>query len=83
MSELSTVQPEPFCWTSSHAGRPFFTMKAFLVATICLLTLCSLSRADLKIPSSVFEMEELDEAKAKAAEKGKPLIFVVTDPNTN
>lgn len=72
-----------YCWTSGVTSLDFLTMKTILVASICLFTLGSVSRADLKIPSSVFQMEELDEAKAKAAEKGKPLIFVVTDPNTN
>lgn len=38
--------------------------------------------AELKIPSSVFTMEELDEAKAEAAEKEEPLVFVYTDPGT-
>lgn len=39
-------------------------------------------RAELKVPSSVFTMEELDEAKAEATEKEEPLIFVYTDPGT-
>ncbi len=38
--------------------------------------------ADMKIPRSVFEMEALDEAKAEAAEEGKPIVFVLTDPGT-
>jgi hypothetical protein len=38
---------------------------------------------ELKIPRSVFQMEQLDEAKQKAAEEEEPLIFVITDPGTS
>lgn len=52
-----------------------------------LICLCSLLlfavNADVRIPSSVFNMEELEEAKAEAFEEKKPLIFVYTDPGTS
>ena len=36
--------------------------------------------ADLRVPSSVFTMDELAEAQAKAAEDEEALIFLYTDP---
>lgn len=54
-----------------------------------LLTVCGLAlffslsaRAELRVPSSVFKMDELEEAKAKATAEKEPLIFVYTDPGT-
>lgn len=47
---------------------------AFLAGPFC--------QAEMRIPSSVFTMEELAEAKQEAAEKEEPLIFVYTDPGT-
>ena len=38
--------------------------------------------AELRVPSSVFEMDELEEAKAKAAKDKEPLVIVYTDPGT-
>ena len=34
------------------------------------------------IPSFVFNMDALEEAKAEALAKGEPLIFVYTDPGS-
>ena len=54
-----------------------------------LLTLCGFAllftmsvRAELRVSSSVFTIDELDEAKAKAAKDEEPLIFVYTDPGS-
>ena len=41
-----------------------------------------MSLAELKIPRSVFRVDQLEEAKEKAAEKEAPLIFVFTDPGS-
>lgn len=57
-------------------------MKKSLLLCGALLFAMTSSHADLKIPSSVFTIGELEEAKAKAAEDGEPLIFVYTDPGT-
>ena len=58
-------------------------MKRLLIPLIGALAVCQLAHADLKIPSSVFKMDELDEAKQKAQEDNEPLIFVYTDPKTS
>ena len=47
-----------------------------------ILAMAGSAAAELRIPSSVFEMDELEEAKAKAAKDEEPLIFVYTDPGT-
>ena len=57
-------------------------MKKLALFTIALLGLSQFSMAELKVPSSVFKMDELGEAKAKAASDKEPLIFVYTDPGT-
>ncbi len=51
-----------------------FLIPVFAMATSAL--------AGFNLPSSVFEMNELEQAKAKAAEEGKPLIFVHTTSET-
>lgn len=60
-------------------------MKTLL--TLCgvaiLSSLLSISaKAELRVPSSVFTIDELEEAKTKAVETEKPLIFVYTDPGS-
>jgi hypothetical protein len=61
-------------------------MKSFGSVVVGLSALVCLSgqtaKAELRVPSSVFTMEELDEAKAKAAKDEEPLIIVYTDPGT-
>lgn len=57
-------------------------MRAAAVATLALFLTVGAGQAELKIPRGVFKMEELSEAKAKAAESDKPLVFVYTDPGT-
>lgn len=38
--------------------------------------------AEIRIPSSVHSLAEIEEAKAKATKEQKPLVFVVTDPES-
>ncbi|MEM6916414.1 MAG: hypothetical protein AAF491_07585 [Verrucomicrobiota bacterium] len=57
-------------------------MKTLLSLVTVLALAGSLSHAELRIPSSVFTMEELEEAKAEAYEEEEPLIFVYTDPGS-
>lgn len=52
----------------------------FLCCLALLLTMSA--RADLRVSSSVFTIDELAEAKAKAVKDEQPLIFVYTDPGT-
>ncbi len=47
-----------------------------------LAGITELSLANLKIPRSVYQVEDMEEAIATATEKEKPLIFVFTDPGT-
>lgn|GEM_PF-6513462 len=57
-------------------------MKA-LILSFSLVSLAALSQAQMRIPSSVFTLEEIDDAMSEAVEEEEPLIFVVTNPNTN
>lgn len=57
-------------------------MKQLLSLCGVLLSLATISHAELRVPSSVYTMEELEKAKAEAAEEKEPLIFVYTDPGT-
>ena len=56
-------------------------MKLHLILPIFAIATSAL--ADFNLPSSVFEMDELPQAKAKAAEEGKPLIIVHTTSETS
>lgn len=38
--------------------------------------------AEIRIPSSVHTLAEIEEAKAEAIKEKKPLVFVVTDPGS-
>ena len=38
--------------------------------------------AEFDVPRSIFRIDQLEEAKAKATEKEKPLLFIITDPAT-
>jgi hypothetical protein len=58
-------------------------MKAIGILALASIALSPLGFAELRIPKSVFDMEELEEAKAKATEDEEPLIFVVTDPGSS
>ena len=49
---------------------------------LAALSFAGIAQADLKIPGSVFEMDELGEAKEKALASKEPLIFVYTNPNS-
>ena len=57
-------------------------MKKLFVATAVLVGVTQLSLAELKIPRSIYKVDQLEEATAKATEKEKPLIFVFTDPGS-
>ena len=52
------------------------------IVAFVVLGICSLGRAELRVSSSVFTVDELEEAKAEALEKKEPLIFVYTDPGS-
>lgn len=58
-------------------------MKGIITTAFSLFAAAGLAQAELKIPGSVFKMDELAEAKAKAAKMEKPLVFVYTDPGTS
>ena len=58
-------------------------MKTTLLLGGILAALSTCAMADLDIPRSVFRVDQLEEAKAKAAEDGEPLIFVYTDPGSS
>ena len=57
-------------------------MKKLVLLALVSIGCSQLAIAELRIPSSVFKMDELAEAKQKAAEDEEPLIFVYTDPGT-
>ena len=57
-------------------------MKTLVLLALVSIGWCQFASAELRIPSSVFKMDELAEAKLKAAEDEEPLIFVYTDPGT-
>jgi hypothetical protein len=58
------------------------SMKITILLGGILAALSTSAMAELKIPSSVFRVDQIEEAKAKAAEDGEPLIIVFTDPGT-
>lgn len=47
-----------------------------------LIALPTLALAGFKIPGKVFEIAELDKAKAEAAQKGKPIAILYSDKDT-
>ncbi|MEO1836771.1 MAG: hypothetical protein ABGZ49_14915 [Akkermansiaceae bacterium] len=57
-------------------------MKNRLLTLLALAGVSPLSFGELNLPRSVFRVEQMEEAKAKAVENEKPLIFVFTDPGT-
>ena len=58
-------------------------MKSMHALALVGIALSPLAFGELQIPRTVFQMSELDQAKQKAAEDKKPLIFVITDPGTS
>jgi hypothetical protein len=58
-------------------------MKRILLSLCLLVFVLFAVNADWRVPSSVFTMEELDDAKARAQEQKEPLIFVYTDPGSS
>jgi len=57
------------------------TMKYFIPIGL-LLGLSHFSSAEIRIPSSVHTIAEIEEAKTEASKEGKPLVFVLTDPES-
>ncbi len=57
-------------------------MKCAFTIALGLFLVAGFSQAELKIPGNVFKMDELEKAKAKAADASKPLIFVYTNPGS-
>jgi len=57
-------------------------MKTLFAAAAVVAGVTQMSLAELKIPRTVYKVGDLEEAKAKATEKEKPLVFVYTDPGT-
>ena len=57
-------------------------MKTLFVAAAVVAGVTQMSLAELKIPRTVYKVGDLEEAKTKATEKEKPLVFVYTDPGT-
>jgi len=57
-------------------------MKRSLILGMLVAGLAATATAELKIPRSVFKMDEIEEAKAEAAEEKEPLVIVYTDPGT-
>ncbi len=47
-----------------------------------LVSLALPAFAGIKIPKGVFSVSDLDAAHAKAAEDNKPLVYVLTNPDT-
>ena len=57
-------------------------MKWSLFLVLLFAGFAGMASAELSVPRSVFEISELDEAKAKAAKDKEPLVIVYTDPGT-
>ena len=57
-------------------------MKMILAIVASLLVSVLAVDAQMRIPSSVFTLEEIEEAKQEALEEEEPLVFVVTDPGS-
>ena len=59
-------------------------MKAGIsLVALLLFGACALSHAELRVSSSVYTVDELEEAKKEAIKEKEPLIFVYTDPGTS
>ncbi len=56
-------------------------MKHFIPIGL-LLGLSHFSTAEIRIPSSVHTLTEIEEAKTEAIKESKPLVFVLTDPES-
>lgn len=57
-------------------------MKKISLLSALVIGLSSLAQAELDIPRAAFRMSQLEEAKAKATEEEKPLVFVYTNPGS-
>ena len=72
---LASIPTQAIC--AGHQG-----LRTYILAAMVLAGITQLSLANLKIPRSVYQVEDMEEAMATATEKEKPLIFVFTDPGT-
>ncbi len=57
-------------------------MKIYAVVVCSLSALIGVCFGEMKIPRSIFRMDELDEAILEAMKKEEPLVIVYTDPGT-
>ena len=57
-------------------------MKTLLIICGSLLAVVCSALAGFDVPKSIYTMKDLEEAKAKAAEKSKPLVILYSDPGT-
>ena len=55
-------------------------LPALLFGATCLLGASAFGQVN--IPSDVFDISDLEKAKAKAAKEGKPLSFVLIEPGS-
>lgn len=55
-------------------------MRTFALLVLMLITLPA--SAGIKLPSKVFEVKELEKAKAEAVAKGKPISVLYTDKDS-
>ena len=64
-------------------GRWYF-LRGMKAPFFCLIAvgLTATLHAELKIPRSVYQIDQLEEAQAEAAEENKGLAFVMTDPGS-
>ncbi len=58
------------------------SMKIKQSILVLLFAVPGLALAGIKIPSKVFDLETLEEAKTEAAAKGKPIAFLYTDKDS-
>ncbi len=58
-------------------------MKTFTAFLLIVSMAASAASGAFKLPSSVYRMNELEQAKAEALAKGKPIAFLFTDENTS
>lgn len=58
-------------------------MKQVLIVVVLILAVATRVQAAFKMPKSAYRMEALEEAKAEALEKRRPITFIYTTENTS
>lgn len=58
------------------------TMKTYLILAVLFCASQSLVLAELKLPSKIFEVTEIEQAKTEAEAKGKPISILYTDKDS-